>query len=275
MYKPEISFFEKSAEYVKHIIGETPDTAIIMGSALGGFVDKINERIEIPYAEIPNFLVSTVKFHEGKLVYGKIGDKKVLCMCGRFHHYEGYSFEELSIPVRMFKLLGVKQTILTNAAGAVNLDYKVGDIMIICDHIKFSSLSPMTGQNVDEFGERLFDVSDMYTASLRKIAVQRAEYSSLSFREGVYMYFAGPQFETPAEIRMARILGADAVGMSTVTEALTAAHCGMPVLAFSVITNMAAGIVQNATLSHEEVAETAETVSSKFADYLEDVIEHL
>ena len=273
MFSYDISFFEKSADYVKNIIGEAPDVAVVMGSALGGFVNSIENPVEIPYADIPNFLVSTVEFHEGKLVYGKIGAKKVLCMAGRFHHYEGYSFAELSIPVRLFKLLGAKKTILTNAAGAVNPAYNPGNIMIIRDHIKFSSLSPMIGPNIPEFGDRFFDVGDMYTAELRKKALECAEGSGLTFREGVYMYFAGPQFETPAEIRMAHILGADAVGMSTVTEALTAAHCGMPVLAFSVITNMAAGIVKDAKLSHEEVAETAGQVSEKFAKYLTKVVE--
>ena len=172
----------------------------------------------------------------------------------------------------MFSLLGVKQTILTNAAGGVNPAFHPGDIMVIKDHIKLTSLSPLTGPNLPEFGERFFDVGDMYTASLRKIALQCAKKSKLRFHEGVYMYFAGPQFETPAEIRMARILGADAVGMSTVPEALTAAHCGMPLLGFSVITNMAAGIVKDAALSHAEVAETASVVSDRFCDYLEDVI---
>ena len=275
MIEYNIAFFQKSADYVKNIIGEEPDTAVIMGSGLGGFENTLQNRIEIPYADIPNFLVSTVQYHAGKLVYGRIGTHKVLCMCGRFHHYEGYSFAELSIPIRLFKLLGVKRTILTNAAGGVNPEFNVGDIMIISDHIKLSSLSPMIGPNIEEFGSRFFDVSDMYTASLRKLAKERAAFSKLRFQEGVYMFFAGPQFETPAEIRMAGILGADAVGMSTVTEALTAAHCGMPVLAFSVITNMAAGIVKEAVLSHEEVAASVAVIERAFSEYLVDVILHL
>ena len=267
--------YKQAADYIKNIIKTEPDTAVVLGSALGGFTEKIRDRVEIDYADIPNFPISTVEFHAGKLVFGFIGDKKVICMSGRFHAYEGYDFTKLSMPVRVFSLLGVKQTILTNAAGGVNPAFHPGDIMVIKDHIKLTSLSPLTGPNLPEFGERFFDVSDMYTASLRRIALERAEYSSLRFHEGVYMFFAGPQFETPAEIRMARILGADAVGMSTVTEALTAAHCKMPILAFSVITNMAAGIVKDAALSHEEVAETAGTVSERFSDYLEDVILHL
>ena len=264
--------YKQAAGYIKDIIKTAPDTAVVLGSALGGFTDKIRDRIEIDYSDIPNFPVSTVEFHAGKLIYGFIGNKKVLCMSGRFHAYEGYDFAKLSMPVRVFRLLGVKQTILTNAAGGVNPSFRPGDIMVISDHIKLTSQSPLIGPNISEFGERFFDVGDMYTASLRKIALQCAEKSKLTFHEGVYMYFAGPQFETPAEIRMARILGADAVGMSTVPEALTAAHCGMPLLGFSVITNMAAGIVKDAALSHAEVAETASVVSERFCDYLEDVI---
>ena len=268
----DVAYYKQSADYIKSIVQDEPDTAIVLGSALGGFVSKMKDAVEIDYTDIPNFPVSTVDFHAGKLVFGKIGEKKVLCMSGRFHAYEGYEYARLSITVRVFHLLGVKRTILTNAAGAVNQSYRPGDVMIISDHIKLTGQSPMIGPNIPEFGERFFDVSDMYTASLRKTAQKCAENSPLTFHEGVYMYFTGPQFETPAEIRMARILGADAVGMSTVPEALTAAHCGMPLLGFSVITNMAAGIVKEATLSHEEVAQTASVVSDRFCEYLEEVI---
>ena len=268
----DVVFYRQAADYIHKIIKEIPDVAVVLGSAMGPFTDKIRNAIEIDYADIPNFPVSTVAFHAGKLVFGTLAGKKILCMSGRFHAYEGYNPVLLSMPVRVFRLLGVKQTILTNAAGAVNLSYAPGDVMIISDHIKLSSQSPMIGPNIAEFGERFFDVSDMYTASLRKIAMDCAKNSPLRFHEGVYMYFAGPQFETPAEIRMARILGADAVGMSTVPEALTAAHCGMPVLGFSVITNMAAGIVKEATLSHEEVASTMAVVNERFSDYLKEVI---
>ena len=268
----DVAFYWQAADYIRGIIRETPDVAVVLGSAMGPFTNKIRNTVEIDYADIPNFPVSTVAFHAGKLVFGTLGAKKVLCMSGRFHAYEGYNAVLLSMPVRVFHLLGVKQTILTNAAGAVNLSYSPGDVMIISDHIKLSSQSPMIGPNIPAFGDRFFDVSDMYTASLRKTALNCAKHSPLRFHEGVYMYFAGPQFETPAEIRMARILGADAVGMSTVPEALTAAHCGMPVLGFSVITNMAAGIVKEATLSHEEVANTMAVVNERFSDYLEEVI---
>ena len=266
-----VDFFQKCADYVMSIIKDKPEIAIILGSGLGDFVSKIKNPIEIKYDDIPNFLVSTVASHAGKLIYGEVGGKKVICMAGRFHSYEGYDFEQLVIPVRLFKLLGVKATILTNAAGAVNKSYNIGDIMIVSDHIKLNGASPLRGKNLDFFGPRFFDVTDMYTKKLRKIALKCAEGSGLIFREGVYMFFPGPQFETPAEIRAARLLGADAVGMSTVTEALTAAHCSMPLLAFSVMTNMAAGVL-DCKLSDDEVGIAAAKIADRFGAYIEKVI---
>lgn len=267
-------YFKKSADYVRSLINDEPEIAIVLGSGLGDFASRIEDPIEIKYEDIPNFLVSTVESHAGKLIYGEVGGKKVICMAGRFHSYEGYDYEQLVIPIRLFKLLGVKATILTNAAGAVNTDYKVGDIMIVSDHIKLNGASPLRGKNVDFFGPRFFDVTDMYTKKLRELALNCAEDSGLTFREGVYMFFTGPQFETPAEIRAARILGADAVGMSTVTEALTAAHCSMPLLAFSVMTNMAAGVLDQ-KLSDEEVGIAAAKISERFGKYIEKVISQI
>lgn len=264
-------YFKKSADYVKDIIKDTPETAIILGSCLGDFAGRIKNPIEIDYKDIPNFLVSTVASHAGKLIFGEVSGRKIICMSGRFHYYEGYDFRQLVIPIRLFKLLGVKQTIITNAAGAVNESYNVGDVMIISDHLKLTGESPLGGPNVDEFGPRFFDTTDMYTKSLREIALECAKDSPLTFHSGVYMFFTGPQFETPAEIRAARLLGADAVGMSTVTEALTAAHCGMPLLGLSVMTNMAAGISKE-KLSHEEVGVTAGVISGKFGDYVEKLV---
>lgn len=269
-----VEFFQKSADYVLSIVKEKPEIAIILGSGLGDFASKIENPIEIAYEDIPNFLVSTVSSHAGKLIYGKVGGKKILCMAGRFHSYEGYDFEQLVIPIRLFKLLGVKVTILTNAAGAVNRSYEVGDIMIVSDHIKLNGASPLRGKNLDFFGPRFFDVTDMYTKSLRELAMKCAENSGLNFHEGVYMFFPGPQFETPAEIRAARLLGADAVGMSTVTEALTAAHCSMPLLAFSVMTNMAAGVL-DCKLSDEEVGIAAAKITDRFGAYIEKVIKEI
>ncbi len=270
----DLDYFRKSADYVRSLINDEPEIAIILGSGLGDFASRIENPIEIRYEDIPNFLVSTVESHAGKLIFGKAGGKKIICMSGRFHFYEGYDYEQLVIPIRLFKLLGVKTTILTNAAGAVNTDYKVGDIMIVSDHIKLNGASPLRGKNIDFFGPRFFDVTDMYTKKLRELALNCAEDSGLTFREGVYMFFTGPQFETPAEIRAARILGADAVGMSTVTEALTAAHCSMPLLAFSVMTNMAAGVLDQ-KLSDEEVGIAAAKISERFGKYIEKVVSQI
>ncbi len=267
-------YFKTSADYVKSIIPYEPEIGIILGSGLGNFATNIENPIVINYSDIPNFLVSTVQSHAGKLIFGELEGKKVVCMAGRFHFYEGYDYEQLVIPIRLFKLIGVKKTILTNAAGAVNTDYKVGDIMIIKDHIKLNGASPLCGKNIEEFGPRFFDITDMYTKALREIAVKCSENCGLTIHEGVYMFFTGPQFETPAEIRAARILGADAVGMSTVTEALTAAHCSMPLLALSVMTNMAAGVLDY-KLSDEEVGIAAAQIADRFSAYVKKIIANI
>ena len=267
-------YFKKSADYVKQIVPYTPEIAIVLGSCLGPFADTIEDPIVIDYKDIPNFLVSTVASHAGKLIFGTVAGRKVVCMSGRFHSYEGYDFEQLVIPVRLFKLLGVKATILTNAAGAVNADYRPGDIMIVRDHIKLTGHSPLRGRNVDEFGPRFFDITNMYTPALRKLAWECAEGTDLTVHEGVYYFFTGPQFETPAEIRAVRILGADAVGMSTVTEALTAAHCGMPLMCLSVMTNMAAGVLDR-PLTNEEVDETAKTIATRFSAYVTKIVSRI
>lgn len=267
-------YFKKSADYVKSIVPYTPEYAIVLGSCLGPFADTIEDPIVIDYKDIPNFLVSTVASHAGKLIFGTVAGKKVVCMSGRFHTYEGYDFEQLVIPVRLFKLLGVKATILTNAAGAVNESYRPGDIMIVKDHIKLSGHSPLRGKNIDEFGPRFFDISDMYTKKLRELAWKCAEGIDLTVHEGNYYFFTGPQFETPAEIRAVRILGADAVGMSTVTEALTAAHCGMPLMCLSVMTNMAAGVLDR-PLTNDEVDETAKTIATRFSEYVTRIVSRL
>ena len=264
-------YFQKSADYVKSIVPYTPEVALVLGSCLGPFADTIEDPIVIDYKDIPNFLISTVDSHAGKLIFGTVAGKKVVCMSGRFHSYEGYDFEQLVNPVRLFKLLGVKATILTNAAGAVNESYRPGDIMIVKDHIKLAGHSPLRGPNVDEFGPRFFDVTNMYTPALRKLAKDCAEGIDLKVHEGVYYFFTGPQFETPAEIRAVRILGADAVGMSTVTEALTAAHCGMPLMCLSVMTNMAAGVLDR-PLTNGEVDETAKTIATRFSAYVTKII---
>lgn len=272
MYDYEYS--EKSAQYVKSKTDIQPEIAIILGSALGGLADEIEDAVVIPYEDIPNFLVSTVAFHAGKLLLGKLQGRPVVCMSGRFHYYEGYSFEELALPIRLFQLLGVKQVVLTNAAGAVNESYRPGDVMIIKDHINLMGASPTRGRNEDQFGGRFFDVSKLYTPDLRALAQSCAERTTLKIHEGVYQFFSGPQYETAAEIRAARVLGADAVGMSTVPEALTAAHCQMPVLGLSLITNMAAGVLDQ-PLSHDEVKDNARQVEKPFREYVKDVLANM
>lgn len=265
------AFFEASAAYVRWRLGFAPEIAVILGSSLGPFAGEIEDPVVIDYCDIPHFLTSTVATHAGKLIGGTVAGKKVVCMSGRFHSYEGYDFEQLVIPVRLFKLLGCRAVILTNAAGGVNLSYKPGDVMILSDHIKFNGASPLRGRNVDEFGPRFFDVQTMYTPALRELARECAQGSGLTVHEGCYFFMPGPQFETPAEIRAIRILGGDAVGMSTVTEALTAAHCGLPCLAFSVITNMAAGILDQ-PLTDEEVNETGKMIAGAFSAYLKKIV---
>ena len=267
-------YFCKSAEYVRQKIGFTPEIGIVLGSALGTFAAHVEDPVVIPYEEIPNFLQSTVATHAGELICGTVAGRKVVCMSGRFHSYEGYDFGQLTAPVRLFKLLGCRAVILTNAAGGVNAAYQPGDIMVISDQMMFCGFSPLRGQNIPEFGPRFFDVQEMYTPALRRLALECAEGSGLTFHEGCYFFMQGPQFETPAEIRAIRILGGDAVGMSTVTEALTAAHCGLPCLGFSVITNMAAGMLHQ-PLTDEEVNEVGKKVGQLFSAYLMRVLEKM
>ena len=268
-------YYRKSADYIRSVIGDfEPEIGLILGTGLGKFSARIEDPVEIPYRDIPNYLVSTAPGHSGKLIFGTVEGRKVMCMSGRFHTYEGYSFEELAIPVRVMKLLGVRLLVVTNAAGAVNTGYRPGDVMIIKDHIKLNGFSPMRGPNVAEFGDRFFDISDLYSQELREIAQQCGEDSGLTIHEGVYFFFPGPQFETPAEVRAARILGGDAVGMSTVTETLTAGHCGIPVLGLSLMTNMAAGVLEQ-KLSGEEVEETAQRVAPLLEAYFAKVLKAL
>ena len=267
-------FFEKSAQYVREKLDFQPEIGIILGSSLGPFAAQVENPVVIPYEDIHNFLRSTVATHAGKLICGTVSGKKVVCMSGRFHSYEGYDFPQLTAPIRLFKLLGCRAVILTNAAGGVNLSFKPGDIMLINDQIMLPGCSPMRGPNIPEFGPRFFDVQKMYSPELRAIAKECAQGSGLTFHEGCYFFMQGPQFETAAEIRAIRTLGGDAVGMSTVTEALTAAHCGMPLLCLSVMTNMAAGVLDQ-PLSGEEVDETAAAVADRFSAYLTRIVREM
>lgn len=264
-------YFKKSVDYIKKNIDGKVDIAIILGSALGSLAELIEDPVIIDYKDIPNFLVSTVENHAGKLIIGKLNGKRVVCMSGRFHYYEGYEFEELVIPIRVFHLLGVKTVVLTNASGGINENYKAGDIMIIKDHLKFSGASPLRGANIEEFGPRFVDVSDMYTKELRDKAKDVAKKINLDIKEGVYIYAQGPQFETPSEIKVYRSFGADAVGMSTVTEAITAAHCNMKVLGLSMISNMAAGVLDQ-PITYEEVVEAGAKTAEIFKKLILEIV---
>ena len=263
-----------AADYIRPKLKTMPTVGLILGSGLGDIADNLEDKIVIPYEEIPNFPRSGVVGHAGALVFGSLGGKTVAVMQGRVHYYEGQSQQFITMPVRVLRLLGVKQLLLTNAAGGVNLNFAPGDLMLISDHINFSGSNPLIGDNLDEFGPRFPDASDVYTASLRQKILKKAEENAIALRQGVYMMFSGPSFETPAEIRMARTLGADAVGMSTVPEALVAAHSGMEVVGISCISNMAAGVL-NQKLTHQEVLDTGEMVHDKFQKLVQIVLEIL
>ena len=257
--------YQESAEYIRSKIGDfTPKAAMVLGSGLGFMGDVVKDPIVVPYKEIPHFKASTAPGHKGQLVFGYLEDKPVAVMQGRMHHYEGYSYEEVAYAVRVLKLLGCSTLIVTNAAGCVNMNWKVGDLMLITDQIKIFMESPLRGENLPEFGVRFPDASHLYTPALQDVARKAAGELGIALKEGVYMYFPGPQYETPAEVRFARIAGADAVGMSTAPEVIVAGHCGMQVLGFTLLSNMAAGILDQ-PLSEQEVLEAAEACKDKFS----------
>ena len=259
------SHYQESADAIRARIGGfQPEIAMVLGSGLGFMGDEVSDPIAVPYRDIPHFKTSTAPGHKGQLVFGTLEGRPVAVMQGRMHHYEGYSYEEVSYAVRVLRLLGCKTLVVTNAAGCVNQQWHAGDLMLITDHIKLFLESPLRGENLPEFGVRFPDMSQVYTPALRQLARQAAGELSIDLKEGVYMYFPGPQYETPAEVRAARILGADAVGMSTAPEVITAGHCGMDVLGFTLLSNMAAGILDQ-PLSEEEVLEAAAACRDKFS----------
>lgn len=263
-----------AADYLNSKITDNPDIAVVLGSGLGTLAGSITERYEIPFREIPGFPVSTAPGHVGELIFGKLSGKNIVAVNGRCHFYEGYSMKEITFYVRVLKLIGVKTIILTNAAGGINTEYDVGDLMLIKDHIKFFDDSPLRGANLDEFGPRFNDMSSVYTARYREIAKEVAYGLSMNLREGVYAFMPGPSYETPAEINMLRVVGADAVGMSTVPEAIVASHSGMNVVGISCISNMAAGVLDK-PLTHEEVVETGNMVREKFSTFVSMLINKL
>ncbi len=260
-----------AAEYILSLTDYRPTVGLVLGSGLGDFADTLEDALVIPYRDIPHFPVSTAPGHAGNLVIGKRCGQVVAALQGRFHYYEGHSMQALTFPIRVFHALGVKNLVLTNAAGGANPSYNPGTLMLISDHINYSFANPLIGPNLDSFGPRFPDVSDLYSRALRAAVKEKAAAAGIHLEEGVYMMFTGPNYETPAEVRMAQILGADAVGMSTAPEALVAGHCGMQVLGISCITNHAAGVTDQ-KLDHSEVVEVAARVHDTFRKLLELVL---
>lgn len=244
--------------------GFCPKVLLILGSGLGALADAVEDPIAVPYDQVPHMKRSTAPDHAGQFVFGRLAGTDVAVMQGRLHTYEGWSYADVSFPVRVVRLLGARALLVTNAAGAVNTSFSAGDIMLITDHIKFFGASPLQGPNLDELGPRFPDMCRVYTPALQDVARQCAASLGIPLRQGVYMFFPGPQYETPAEVRAARLLGADAVGMSTVPEAITAAHCGMDVLGFTLCTNMAAGVLDQ-PLSGEEVIAAGQAAGPRFS----------
>ncbi len=250
-------------ESIKERVPFTPKVALILGSGLGEYGNTMDVVATIPYAEIAGFPQSTVQGHKGQFLFGYVGKVPVVCMQGRVHYYEGYPITDVVLPVRLMKLMGAEVLFLTNAAGGVNLNYSAGDLMLIEDHICMIP-NPLIGENISEFGPRFCDMSDTYDKVLRDIIKEQAHQMGIALQEGVYLQLSGPSYETPAEIRMVRAMGGDAVGMSTAVEAIAANHMGMHICGISCITNMAAGI-QTTPLDHAEVQETADRVAKTFS----------
>ncbi len=267
-----IDNLRESSEYISSLLGgRKVELAIVLGSGLGDLGDEVRDPIIINYKDIPHFPVSTVQGHKGRLIIGELEGRTVMCMQGRFHFYEGYSMEECVYPIRTMFMLGIRSLILTNAAGCVNKEWNVGDLMLITDHIKLCAESPCRGPNNDELGARFFDMTGAYSKELQNVARKAAEKNNITLREGVYMFMSGPNFETPAEIRFARTAGADACGMSTVPEAIAASQMGFRTMGISCMTNMAAGILDQ-PLNHEEVLETGRIVKTKFTALVKTII---
>jgi len=271
---------ERCANFILSKTRVVPQIAIILGSGLSAFAEQIEEKVEINYSDIPEFPQTTAPGHIGKFVAGKFGatgasgGKYVIAMCGRFHYYEGYGMREIALPIWILNEIGVGTVIVTNAPGGINSDYEVGDLVVISDHIKLCADSPLRGKNRDNIGPRFNDMTYAYTKELRELAAEEAYGLGITLREGVYGYMTGPSFETPAEVRMLDVLGADMVGMSTVPEVIAAAHCGMRVLGISYISNAAAGILDK-PISHDEVEQAGVAALGSFTKLLGNIVEDM
>ncbi|MFH5835307.1 purine-nucleoside phosphorylase [Proteiniclasticum sp. C24MP] len=270
----DMSRIDRICESIRKRVPFVPEVLVILGSGLGSMAEQVEDQIVIKYEEIDDFLVSTVEGHAGQFVFGTYKGKKVAMMQGRFHYYEGYSMKEVTLPVYVMRRLGVMNLIVTNSCGGVNTELQPGDLMLIEDHLNFTGNNPLMGRNFDEFGPRFPDMSKVYDRALMSLADRIAEEESITLKKGVYAIYTGPSYETPAEIRAYRTLGADAIGMSTVPEAIVANHGGMRVLGVSCITNMAAGILDQ-PLNHEEVIEVSARVRDSFTTLISRVIEEM
>ena len=266
-----ISLINQTADYIRTKVADMPNTAIILGTGLGALVDHIEDKQYIPYTEIPNFPVSTVEGHSGNLIFGKLGEKRVMAMQGRFHFYEGYDMKQVTFPVRVMKALGIKTLFVSNAAGGMNPDFEIGDIMIINDHINLFPEHPLRGKNYNELGDRFPDMSEPYSHRLIAEAKSIAKEKGIRVMEGVYVGTQGPTFETPAEYRYFHRIGGDAVGMSTVPEVIVARHGNMEVFAISVITDLGVeGIVEK--VSHEEVQKAAQKAQPRMMEIMRELV---
>ncbi|UOF89894.1 purine-nucleoside phosphorylase [Fodinisporobacter ferrooxydans] len=264
----------EARDFIRSKTAVQPTIGLILGSGLGVLAEDIQEAVHIPYREIPHFPISTVEGHKGQLVIGQLCGKAVIALQGRFHYYEGYSADAIAFPVRVMKELGVQTLMVTNAAGGINEEFSVGQLMLIKDHINFSGKNPLIGPNWDTHGPRFPDMSTAYDPEYRALALQIAKELNISMSEGTYIWFSGPSYETPAEIRMSRILGADAVGMSTVPEVIVARHAGIRVIGISCVSNMAAGILEQ-PLSHQEVMEVTERVREQFVAFVRQFVQRV
>lgn len=267
----EMEKIVKAADYIRSKVENIPRFGIVLGSGLGAFADSLQGRVEIEFSEIPHFPKSTVEGHKGRLVCGMLGKAQVLVLQGRFHYYEGYSMEQVVFPIRCMLYLEIRNLIVTNAAGSVDPAYRPGDLMLIRDHIKLHGDSPLRGPNLDAFGPRFNDMSDPYTKEIRQLAKTCGVELGTSLKEGVYFYMTGPSYETASEIKAINILGAHAVGMSTVPEVIVAAHGGMKVMGLSCITNMGTGI-EDRKVGHEEVIRAGAESGDKFIRLLHHII---
>ena len=265
---------EEAAAHIRRGCGTLPDTAVVLGSGLGDFADRLLDAVATPYGELPHWPASAVVGHSGRLVIGSVVGKRVAALAGRSHYYEGHDLATVVFPILVMGRLGVKQVILTNAAGGINTGFAQGALMIIDDHINLLGSNPLVGSNEDRFGVRFPDMTNVYSPRLRRIADDAAASTGVAVTHGVYVATPGPSYETPAEIRFFRTIGADAVGMSTVPEAIAARHMGLEVLGISCITNMAAGVLPG-PLNHNEVLETTQRVRGSFITLLEGILERL